>query len=196
MNRFLLLIVLTALGLAGCNQETPPDHPRRVPEKKVIETSAFRHQIQLVNREGKKVGFIEIKESEDEGLDFHISVHSLTPGASLGFHIYEKGSCVRPDFESAGGPFNPLNKEHGFNNPMGHHAGDLPNLEVGADGKVDVIMNAPETSLQKESKLNILDQDGSAFIIHEQADDYLTNPSGNSGARIVCGALSGNNEKQ
>lgn len=69
---------------------------------------------------------------------------------------------------------------------MGHHAGDLPNLEVGADGKVDVIMNAPDTSLKKGSKLNILDEDGSAFIIHEQADDYLTNPSGNSGARIVC----------
>ncbi|MCI4170943.1 superoxide dismutase family protein, partial [Bacillus spizizenii] len=78
----------------------------------------------------------------DEGLDIHISANSLRPGASLGFHIPEKGSCVRPDFESAGGHFNTLNKEHGFNNPMGHHAGDLPNHEVGADGKVDVIINA------------------------------------------------------
>ncbi|ADV92843.1 MULTISPECIES: superoxide dismutase family protein [Bacillus] len=196
MYRLLLLMMLTALGVAGCGQKKPPDPPNRVPEKKVVETSAFGHHVQLVNREGKAVGFIEIKESDDEGLDIHISANSLRPGASLGFHIYEKGSCVRPDFESAGGPFNPLNKEHGFNNPMGHHAGDLPNLEVGADGKVDVIMNAPDTSLKKGSKLNILDEDGSAFIIHEQADDYLTNPSGNSGARIVCGALLGNNEKQ
>ncbi|MCI3988193.1 superoxide dismutase family protein, partial [Bacillus vallismortis] len=75
--------------------------------------------------------------------------------------------------ESAGGHFNPLNKEHCFNNPMGNHAGYLPNLEVGADGKVDVIMNAPDTSLKKGSKLNILDHDGSAFIIHEHADDDL-----------------------
>ncbi len=84
------------------------------------------------------------------------------------------------------GPFNPLNKEHGFNNPMGHHAGDLPNLEVGADGKVDVIMNAPQTSLKEGSRLSLLDRDGSAFVIHEHTDDYLTNPSGNSGARIAC----------
>ncbi|WP_276734950.1 superoxide dismutase family protein [Bacillus sp. (in: firmicutes)] len=195
MYRLLLLMMVTALGAAGCGQN-PPDPPKRVPEKEAVETSAFSHHVQLVNREGKAVGFIELKESEDEGLDIHISANSLRPGASLGFHIHEKGLCVRPDFESAGGHFNPLNKEHGFNNPMGHHAGDLPNLEVGADGKVDVIMNAPDTSLLKGSKLNILDQDGSAFIIHEHADDYLTNPSGNSGARIVCGALSGSNEKQ
>ncbi|MCY8493032.1 superoxide dismutase family protein [Bacillus inaquosorum] len=195
MYRLLLLMMVTALGAAGCGQN-PPDPPKRIPEKEAVETSAFGHHVQLVNREGKAVGFIELKESEDEGLDIHISANSLRPGASLGFHIHEKGSCVMPDFESAGGHFNPLNKEHGFNNPMGHHAGDLPNLEVGADGKVDVIMNAPDTSLKKGSKLNILDQDGSAFIIHEHADDYLTNPSGNSGARIVCGALSGNNEKQ
>ncbi|MEC1651332.1 superoxide dismutase family protein [Bacillus vallismortis] len=196
MYRLLLLMLLTALGVAGCGQKNPHDPPERVPEKEVIETSAFGHNVQLVNGEGKAVGFIEIKESDDEGLDIHVSANSLRPGASLGFHIHEKGSCVRPDFESAGGHFNPLNKEHGFNNPMGNHAGDLPNLEVGADGKVDVIMNAPDTSLKKGSKLNILDHDGSAFIIHEHADDYLTNPSGNSGARIVCGALSGNNEKQ
>ncbi|KAF1679958.1 superoxide dismutase family protein [Bacillus mexicanus] len=195
MYRLLLLMIAAALSVAGCGQN-PSDPPKRIPKKKAVETSAFDHHVQLFNREGKAVGFIEIKESDDEGLDIHISANSLRPGASLGFHIYEKGSCVRPDFESAGGPFNPLNKEHGFNNPMGHHAGDLPNLEVGADGKVDVIMNAPDTSMEKGSKRNILDEDGSAFIIHEHEDDYLTNPSGNSGARIVCGALSGNSEKQ
>lgn len=149
MHRLLLLMMLTALGVAGCGQKNLQTLLTGC-RKKVVETSAFGHHVQLVNREGRAVGFIEIKESDDEGLDIHISANSLRPGASLGFHIYEKGSCVRPDFESAGGPFNPLNKEHGFNNPMGHHAGDLPNLEVGADGKVDVIMNAPDTSLKKE----------------------------------------------
>ncbi|MCY8824461.1 superoxide dismutase family protein [Bacillus atrophaeus] len=196
MHRLLLLIMLAALGLGGCRQGGASDHPNTKPDSKAIETSAFLYDVQLVNSKGKKIGFIEIKESDEEGLDFHISATQLPPGASLGFHIHEKGTCVKPDFESAGGPFNPLNKEHGFNNPMGHHAGDLPNLEVGANGKVDVIMNAPETSLKEGSKLNILDKDGSAFVIHEQADDYLTNPSGNSGDRIVCGALSGNTKKQ
>ncbi|MCG8397225.1 superoxide dismutase family protein [Bacillus atrophaeus] len=196
MHRLLLLIMLAALGLGGCRQGGASDHPSTKPDSKAIETSAFLYDVQLVNSKGKKIGFIEIKESDEEGLDFHISATQLPPGASLGFHIHEKGTCVKPDFESAGGPFNPLNKEHGFNNPMGHHAGDLPNLEVGANGKVDVIMNAPETSLKEGSKLNILDKDGSAFVIHEQADDYLTNPSGNSGDRIVCGALSGNTKKQ
>ncbi|KXZ21721.1 superoxide dismutase family protein [Bacillus nakamurai] len=189
MYRLLLFFMLASLVIEGCGSKQAPVRPQNQAERRALETSSYREHAELINKNGKNIGYIEVKESKEEGLDVHISASHLPPGASLGFHIYEKGTCKAPDFESAGGPFNPLNKEHGFNNPMGHHAGDLPNLEVGADGKVDVIMNAPQTSLTEGSRLNLLDKDGSAFIIHEHTDDYLTNPSGNSGARIACAPL-------
>ncbi|ASF29094.1 MULTISPECIES: superoxide dismutase family protein [Bacillus amyloliquefaciens group] len=189
MNRLLFFLMLASITLCGCGGGSAPVPSKKHGESRALEASAYREHAGLINQNGKNIGYIEVKESDDEGSDIHISADHLPPGASLGFHIYEKGVCQTPDFESAGGPFNPLNKEHGFNNPMGHHAGDLPNLEVGADGKVDVIMNAPQTSLKEGSRLSLLDRDGSAFIIHEHTDDYLTNPSGNSGARIACAPL-------
>ena len=84
---------------------------------------------------------------------------------------------------------NPSGKQHGFDNPKGYHAGDLPNLNVSKDGTVDLEIITPNVTLEKGRKNSLLDEDGSALIIHAGPDDYVTDPSGNSGDRIACGII-------
>ena len=97
------------------------------------------------------------------------------------------GSCEAPDFGSAGGHWNPTNRQHGTDNPDGPHAGDLSNITVGSDSMATLEQVTPGGMLQGESGL--LDADGASVVIHETADDYRTDPSGNSGDRIACGVL-------
>lgn len=98
-----------------------------------------------------------------------------------GFHIHETGRCEAP-FESAGGHFNPTDREHGFLNPDGSHAGDITNIVTNG-----TTQDHTRKDLQLES---LFDADGSALVVHASQDDYKTNPSGNSGARIACGVIS------
>lgn len=141
----------------------------------------------LINTEGNEIGQVTLTEG-DEGVTIRVTAEGLTPGAH-GFHIHEKGECAPPSFEFAGGHFNPTHKEHGFENPKGFHLGDLPNIEVEEDGTVDAIVTTAEVTLEKGKENSILDEDGSSIVIHEKADDYKTDPSGNSGARIACAVV-------
>lgn len=127
-------------------------------------------------------------QEEDNGVRMTLALTGLPPGTH-GIHIHEVGKCEPPKFESAGGHFNPTHKEHGKLNPKGYHLGDLPNLEVGEDGNVDLDFLAEGLTLQKNKPNSLLDSDGSAIVIHESEDDYKTDPAGNSGARIACGAI-------
>ena len=101
----------------------------------------------------------------------------------------KKDICTPPDFESAGAHFNPTHKQHGFENPKGFHLGDLPNIEVDAEGKVTAVLTTNEFTLKPNVENSLLDSDGSALVIHKDADDYKTDPSGNSGPRIACAAI-------
>ena len=103
------------------------------------------------------------------------------------FHIHEVGTC-EPPFESAGGHFNPTGKQHGKDNPQGAHAGDLPNIEVPANGRAKVEATAKGVSLGAAQN-GLLDADGSALVVHEGADDYKSDPAGNAGKRIACGVI-------
>lgn len=102
-------------------------------------------------------------------------------------HIHRTGLCEGPAFDSAGPHWNPAGRQHGFNNPAGSHAGDLPNLVVGADGRGTLNFTVRSATLRGET--GILDADGASVMIHARPDDYRTDPSGNSGARIACGVL-------
>ncbi|KMY53371.1 superoxide dismutase [Bacillus sp. FJAT-27231] len=144
--------------------------------------------IDLKNGEGKKVGTAELKQTE-EGVAIKVDASELPPGEH-GFHIHETGKCDGPDFESAGGHFNPTNASHGMNHEKGPHAGDLPNLNVGKDGTVKTEMIAKDVSLNSGEDHSLLDQDGSALVIHEKADDGKSQPAGDAGSRIACGAIS------
>ena len=109
------------------------------------------------------------------------------PAGEHAFHIHATGKCEPPDFKSAGPHFNPDTTKHGFENPEGPHAGDMPNLFVPGDGKLSLEVLNPGASLSGEAAL--LDADGAALVIHAGADDYQTDPAGNAGDRIACGVI-------
>ena len=115
-----------------------------------------------------------------------LELTAAPPGAH-GFHIHTTGKCEPPDFASAGGHFNPDETKHGLMNPEGPHAGDMPNIHVPENGKLTVEVLNPLVTLSKESAL--LDEDGSALLIHADPDDYLSDPAGHAGGRIACGVI-------
>ena len=98
--------------------------------------------------------------------------------------------CDPPDFKSAGGHFNPTGKQHGFDNPQGHHAGDMMNFTVKENGTAKATVKDDDVVLGTGSEANsLLANGGTSIMIHAKADDYKTDPAGNSGDRIACGAI-------
>jgi Cu-Zn family superoxide dismutase len=104
--------------------------------------------------------------------------------------VHETGKC-EPPFKTAGGHFNPSGKKHGMKNPAGMHGGDMPNINVGADGKAKFQVLNDQISLKAGEKNSVLDADGSALVVHATSDDYSTDPAGNAGDRIACGVIGG-----
>ena len=159
----LLLVVL------GCGESPPPS-------AKAV----------MVNAQGQKVGEATLTETP-QGVKISLKVENLPPGVHA-FHIHEKGACAAPGFQSDGGHFNPFGKHHGLQNPQGPHAGDLPNLTVGADGKGTLETVAAPVTL-KPGKNSLFQEGGTSLVIHADADDNLSDPAGNAGARIACGPI-------
>lgn len=140
----------------------------------------------LRNAQGASVATATLVQDGDD-VEITINATNLPPGIH-GFHLHETGTCTPPDFTSAGGHFAPASRRHGFQSPNGPHAGDLPNLEVAADGTARVTVDNQRVTLT-EGPTSLLDADGTALVIHQGPDDYRTDPSGNSGARIACGVV-------
>jgi Cu-Zn family superoxide dismutase len=112
-----------------------------------------------------------------------VSVKGAAPGVHA-VHIHEKGDCSAPDASSAGGHFNPAGHQHGAPDAPEHHAGDLGNMTVGADGTGSVMVHTADLSLEGPNSIV-----GRAIIIHEKSDDFVTQPTGNAGGRIGCGVI-------
>ena len=113
------------------------------------------------------------------------------PDGEHGFHIHETGKCDAPDFKSAGGHFNPTDAEHGLHVEGGPHAGDMPNIHFPEDGDKGLrfeVLNAM-VSLEEGEEGYLLDEDGSAIMVHAGPDDYESQPSGDAGGRIACGVI-------
>ena len=119
-------------------------------------------------------------------IELQLAVQGL-PAGEHGTHLHTVGRCDPPDFTSAGGHLNPHRKMHGSENPQGAHLGDLPNLNVGDNGKGALIASIAGTP--EDVTAALFDADGTAIVIHAGTDDYKTDPSGNSGGRIICGVL-------
>lgn len=131
---------------------------------------------------GRVVGHAIVREVSG-GLRITVDADHLPPGQH-GIHIHSVGQCDAPDFASAGGHWNPTGTKHGSLNPAGPHMGDMPNLVIAAGGRGSVGVNLPGGTLA-----GLLDADGAAIVIHAGPDDLMTDPSGNSGARLACGVF-------
>jgi Cu-Zn family superoxide dismutase len=177
-----LTAVLGAFAVAGCATPEPghgmgKDHPMHA-------MAGGMAMATLTPTQGNAVRGLVMFHEMDGHLMAHALLSGLKPGAEHGFHIHEVGSCASVDGTSAGGHFNPDGQPHG---PQAgaHHAGDLPALKADANGKVDqkFTIDGPKIS---EGPASLV---GRSVIVHAQPDDYTTQPTGNSGARLACGVI-------
>ncbi|WP_309621286.1 superoxide dismutase family protein [Novosphingobium sp.] len=164
-------IVFTAL-LAGCTSLG------EVPTAKVATTTVY-----LAN--GLPAGTAVITAAGDR-LTLNLAATGLAPGTH-GVHLHMVGTCTAPGFASAGSHLNPSARQHGSANPGGSHMGDLPNLVIDVQGRG--VLSAQLGGNRPELEAALFDSDGTALVIHAQADDYKTDPTGNSGERIACGVI-------
>jgi Cu-Zn family superoxide dismutase len=143
----------------------------------------------LINASGQTVGSVRAWETAG-GVTFRIEATGLPHGVH-GIHVHAVGRCDPPDFASAGGHWNPHSRKHGLSNPQGPHAGDLPNVEVAANGVLEAAETLADADLfaPPGAPGALLDADGAALVIHAGPDDNVTDPSGNSGARIACAVI-------
>jgi Cu-Zn family superoxide dismutase len=152
-----------------------------------VDSSGNVKLIDIVNSKGIKAGTAALTQTAD-GVKIVVEAAGMPPGKH-GIHFHEKAVCEAPDFKSAGEHLNPEGKQHGFENPKGPHAGDLPNLEIGSDGKGRAEFVSKMVTLEKDKANSLVKPGGTSLVIHEKMDDYKTDPTGNSGARIACGAI-------
>jgi Cu-Zn family superoxide dismutase len=140
--------------------------------------------VELIDGKANPIGSAQLNQLE-QGVQIVIAVSGLPVGKHA-LHIHETGAC-EPPFESAGGHFNPTSAEHGFDRPGGPHAGDLPNVYVG-EGALEVEYITDRVTLA-DGETSLFDDDGSAIVIHEGQDDYVSEPAGDAGNRLACGVI-------
>ncbi|WP_240968220.1 superoxide dismutase family protein [Paenibacillus aquistagni] len=178
-----LSIAMMIVLLMGCEgKDLPVSAQMNEPAEKVQPIAQ-----DIMDSKGSKMGTATFTQLA-KGVQVDVKVAGLKPGLH-GIHIHETGKCEQPDFKSAGGHFNPSMKEHGFDNPNGEHAGDIPNLVAGPDGTAEAQFVVTTVTLQKGVPNSLLKGGGTALIIHADPDDMHTNPAGNAGDRIGCAVI-------
>jgi Cu-Zn family superoxide dismutase len=171
----ILRIFLVALFSSGCTSAVTR-HP------------VAAAQVALTDVNGAAVGTAQLWQEASGLVHVNATVSSLTPG-SHGIHFHAVGRCEgSTQFNTAGAHYNPLNREHGLTHAGGPHAGDAPNIVAGDDGRGNLTFTTDRVTLTSGGT-TLFDADGSALVIHAAPDDQVTQPAGNSGARVACGVV-------
>ena len=192
-NRTVLACVglSVVLVLAGCDREeeagveeegygAPVGEATPTPAGPVVEPEIVAAQI---SGPGGVTGVVTFTEQPGSGVQVVARVQGA-PAGTHGLHLHEGSACDAPDFQTAGGHFNPTGSPHGGPASPQRHAGDFGNVEVGDDGTGTADVTSPTLTIDGPSGAM-----GHAVVLHAQADDLTTQPTGNSGGRIACGVV-------
>lgn len=164
--KFATSIALVPFALIGaCSTVLTPPSPNIAP---------------IVNASGAKIGQVSWWD-DGNATSLDIRLTGITPGPH-GVHLHMTGRCDAPGFTTAGGHWNPTDRQHGHQNAGGWHLGDLGNLNIRSNGSEETVLKLPAGT-------RFADVDGTALVIHAGADDEMTDPSGNSGGRIACAVI-------
>ena len=173
IHRGITGLIVTCLSLAGAHAQAAP------------------RSADVVGPGGQKVGTLEVVQAP-RGVLLRIELSGLTPGWH-GMHVHSVATCADAGFKASGGHVHEagiVTAVHGLLNDKETDLGDLPNIHAGADGTAAAEVFAPNLSLGPASgRLNLLDADGSALIVHAAPDDHLSQPIGGAGARLACAPI-------
>lgn len=179
MGKLIAASFLSLALLTGCSSDDNADGATGKSTAKTYD---------LIGTSGEKIGNLALTETET-GVLVIVTASGIAPGEH-GIHLHHTGSCVTPDFKSAGGHINPMKKPHGLNNPDGPDNADMPNAIADAGGDVSYSYENARVSLQGAAhRPGLLDDNGSALVIHKNPDDGITQPIGGAGPRIACAEI-------
>ncbi len=168
-----VVVLLLALVLAAKDNSGSMKVEMKNAKGERVGTATLSPTVQVTRMRSKWLG--------GKGVDIKLDLHDLPPGGH-GIHLHRDPVCEPPDFQSAGGHMDPYGKQHGLKNADGPHAGDMENIIVDKNGKFKGTVEAKYVSMEQLKA-------GRALVIHANADDQMTDPAGNSGARIACGVI-------
>ncbi|MCL4134147.1 UNVERIFIED_CONTAM: hypothetical protein GTU68_042462 [Idotea baltica] len=178
-HRISLFLTVAFSGLSLISLAVAEDYSSEIKNKSV--------QAEIINNDAKKIGMITVRKASG-GVLIHIKAQNM-PAGFHGMHFHKKGDCSdHMSFKSAEGHIDPHSKPHGFLNIKGPHEGNLPNLIVGKDGTVEVELYSTLVTIG-EGDSDLIDEDGSALIVHINPDDHFSQPIGGSGGRIACAVI-------
>ena len=192
----LAAVIIAGVHGAGAQEQKPApagQGAKTAPAEKATAPAQAQGQMmkpgttaELKNREGQTIGRARLTDTPN-GVLIAVMLEKA-PAGEHAFHIHENGRCDPPGFQSAGGHFNPGGAQHGYGQAKGPHAGDLPNVHVPSDGRLTFEVLADGVALASGAK-SLLDDNGSALVMHAKPDDYRTDPAGDAGDRIACGVI-------
>ena len=182
MNKLMLTSALlcgSALAVTGCQTiegQLQTGNP--------IDQPTLQSVIKTTDASNREIGQVYLRPVES-GVQVYGKLMNITPGKTVSLHIHETGSCANMG-KAAGGHFNPDNNPHSNPDDMNGHAGDLPNLTANEDGVATINYVSKKIAATKTGKYSV---NRLAFIVHGGVDDYTSQPSGDSGARVACGII-------